>query len=181
MRSCEGNDVIQSTHRMPPLRVREFHKDVRNHFYPLCRNYKHAQHLRSHSSLCLFTPTQKPRRSRLMRSCVFMQVCVCVCSAAGHSHQFPFTFSMSSSLHPTVHPLPFRCLSCLPETQKRGLVALTSPSDPQETLIITAPPSCLTVQPVMPAQTEIASETHPHILCLLAVTHALTTVPVIVL
>lgn len=120
-------------------------------------------------------------------------VCACVCSHAGvskcvRSSQHSLIFSPVSlySFHvlippPRCPPLPFRCLSCPPEKQRHGPVALTSPLDPQETLTITAPPGCLTVQPVIPAQTKIASATHPHILCLLAVTYALTTVPVIVL
>ncbi len=74
-------------------------------------------------------------------------------------HQFPFSLSMFSSLHPAVHPSPSDAFPALPEKQRLSLVALTSPLDPQETLTITAPPGCLTVQPVIPGETKIAS--HP--------------------
>lgn len=119
--------------------------------------------------------------------CVLVQVypSVCVCAEAQHSHTLsPVSLYSFHVLIPPPRqrtPLPFRCLSCLPEKQRHGLVVLTSPLDPQETMTITALPGCLTVQPVIPARTKIALATRPHILCLLAVTYALTTVPVIVL
>ena len=112
--------------------------------------------------------------------------CVCAgvseCVRGGQcSHTLsPFALSMPSSLHPTAHPSPSRAFPACRRAEARpgGVDLIPRPSGDTDHYCGSG---CLTVQPVIPAQTKIAAATHPLILCLLAVTYALTTVHVIVL
>lgn len=126
-----------------------------------------------HSSQLICVPT---------RVTVHRRVFKCVCSSQ-HSYtlnSFPLLFPCPHPSTPlTTPPLPMPFLSAWEAEARPGGTDLTlrPPGDTGHYFASV----CLTVQPVIPARTKIASAGHPHILCLLAVTYALTTVPVIVL